>query len=346
MKIKYIVFILYLSSLLVLLAAQAEEPQFSSEPYYHFDTDIPPLPKRYTNNWGMEFVLIPAGVFQMGIPKREPLYNSDSPPHWVQIAQPFYMQSKEVTQGQWEAVMKHSQKPTLNMLYRFAVSQLEGDARIDETANMFAGPKGANYPIYYVLWYDTQLFIRYLQSDLYSDQPYLQYRLPTEAEWEYASRTGKESIYWWGNDPEPRHKWANCSGDSDGYKGLAPVGSFPPNPWGLYDMVGNASEWVQNAHYYPYPEQTSKNNPVRDPLEAIDGYGSTKSYSGIEITYEKDLVYPCRTSVGNRPENHSNSGLGFRLMLSASSVMTQLGMEAHEEEHQSWYKRQVKRNGG
>lgn len=312
----------------------AWEPQLPQEYALEMSRKVRDLPRRYTNSWGMEFVLIPPGVFRVGvgIPEYGGPYNVEYQPHWVRIDQPFYMQTKEVTQGLWSKVMKRSIKPDVNSMASYARRQLNAELayRLFDKADTEA-PRGPDYPVFYTMWYDTNLFIRYLQSESSPQQPYLRYRLPTVAELEYAARAGRDSVYWWGNDPAQRYKWGNCEGPEDGFTGLAPVGSFPPNPWGLYDIVGNVSEQTLNEHYYhvPLPVVTSKDRPLRDPIEAIDGFGEARGLAGNVKTMDGYL--PCSSNIGNATSDlggHTSSG--FRLVLDASSVMTQLNMEALE----------------
>jgi formylglycine-generating enzyme required for sulfatase activity len=97
-------------------------------------------------------------------------------------------------------------------------------------------------PVINVSWEDAQAYAQWL-----SERTGKRYRLPTEAEWEYVARAGTETAYWWGNEVGENH--ANCAGCGSqwGGKQPAPVGSFQPNPWGLYDTAGNVWEWVEDC---------------------------------------------------------------------------------------------------
>jgi formylglycine-generating enzyme required for sulfatase activity len=161
----------------------------------------------------MEFVLIPAGTFQMGSSDSDAY--ADKPVHTVRLTQPFYLGKYEVTQSQWQAVMGNNP------------SKFTGDP---------------NRPVENVSWDDVQEFIRRLNTR----EGGATYRLPTEAEWEYAARAGTTTHWSFGDDESQlgRYAW-----DYDGE--THPVGQLQPNPWGLYDMHGNVGEWVQDwyGHY-------------------------------------------------------------------------------------------------
>jgi formylglycine-generating enzyme required for sulfatase activity len=187
-----------------------------------------------TNSIGMKFVYIEPGTFMMGSPTNESGRNSNETQHQVTLTKGYYMQTTEVTQGQWKAVMNN-------------------------TPSYFRGC-GDNCPVEYVTWNDVQEFITALNQKEKTDV----YRLPTEAEWEYAARAGTTSAYSFGNDSTQLSKYGNfcdskCTyswsndNQNDHYKNTAPVKSYMPNAWGLYDMHGNVWEWCQDW-YGSYPD--------------------------------------------------------------------------------------------
>jgi formylglycine-generating enzyme required for sulfatase activity len=102
-------------------------------------------------------------------------------------------------------------------------------------------------PVSNVSWKDAVAYAEWL-----SKQTGKRYRLPTEAEWEYAARAGTETAYWWGNEVGKNR--ANCDGCGSSWDGkqTAPVASFESNPWGLHDMAGNVWEWAQDCYHDSY----------------------------------------------------------------------------------------------
>ncbi len=185
-------------------------------------------PTTFSNSIGMEFVLIPAGTFTMGSPKNEKGRGTSEARHNVTISHPFYIQSTEVTIEQWRQVMGR---------------------------RLFGGPKGPDHlPVVRISWYDAIKFIKRL--NLHGEGTY---RLPTDAEWEYAARAGSTTAYSWGPDIDcSRAMYSNNPNKSnkcvDHVRSMglkenmpAPVKNYPPNTWGLYDMHGNVWEWCQDG---------------------------------------------------------------------------------------------------
>jgi formylglycine-generating enzyme required for sulfatase activity len=112
------------------------------------------------------------------------------------------------------------------------------------------GYRRGRRPVVDVSWEDAIAYAEWL-----SEQTGKRYRLPTEAEWEYAARAGTETVYWWGNDIQEDGKaWANCNrcGTHEWSKRPAPVGSFQPNAFGVHDTAGNVWEWVQDCWHRSY----------------------------------------------------------------------------------------------
>ena len=213
-----------------------------------FPLPVNALEKTMTNPIGMEFVLIPGGTFKMGSPKDEPNRRKKEMEHQVTIRQAFYMQTTEVTVKQWRAVMGK----------RF-----------------FFKKKGTDHmPVVKVSWQDCIDFIEKLNA-LNEGV----YRLPTEAEWEYACRAGTTLAYAWGKTIDCKDAmYGNNTLKMDvceNYvksKGLptdqpAPVRSYKPNVWGLYDMGGNVWEWCRDW-YGPYGKEAVVD--PRGPGSGID----------------------------------------------------------------------------
>jgi formylglycine-generating enzyme required for sulfatase activity len=200
--------------------------------------------KAYTNSIGMEFVLIPAGTFQMGSNDNDgEAAANEKPRHPVTISKPFYLGKYEVTQAQWEAVMGSSPYtlPRSNPYY-----SLPGMAgRLNKPTNPAT-----------VSWNDAQEFIKRLNQK----EGHTRYRLPTEAEWEYAARAGTTTAYSFGEDARQLRHYA-WFGEDFASGSTHPVGQKEPNGWGLYDVHGNVWEWVQDW----YDERYYANNPSVDP---------------------------------------------------------------------------------
>ena len=176
----------------------------------------------------LEMVLIPAGKFMMGSPESEKGRYNDETQHEVTLTKPYYMGSYAVTQEQWEAVMGNN--PSIKT-------------------------KGAKLPVTNVSWQDCQEFIKKLNAKTDGG-----YRLPTEAEWEYACRAGTTTEYFYGDSLTKSD--ANINGDS-----IKAVGSYKANAFGLYDMHGNVWEWCED-YYEAYSEGS-----VTDPKGPAKGYG-------------------------------------------------------------------------
>ena len=170
----------------------------------------------------LELVTIPAGTYRMGCVSDIDCQENEKPVHWVHIEQPFAKSKHEVTFAQWDACV---------------LGGGCGGHRPDDE-----GRGRGNRPVINVSWDDAQFYVKWL-----SGQTGHGYRLPTEAEWEYAARAGTATAYSWGNDVG--RNLANClhCGSQWDDESSAPVGSFPSNAFGLHDMHGNVMELTQDC---------------------------------------------------------------------------------------------------
>ena len=192
---------------------------------------------RFVSHWESRMVVIPAGSFRMGCVSGISCENYEKPVHEVSI-QSFALSKHEVTFDEWDACVRHG--------------GCNGYGPHD------GGWGRSDRPVIGVSWEDAQSFVSWLSEVTGHD-----YRLPTEAEWEYAARAGTDTKYSWGNDIGRNR--ANC--DSCGSRWdnemTAPVGSFAPNGFGLYDMHGNVSEWVEDCWNWSYSGAPSHGNAWR-----------------------------------------------------------------------------------
>jgi formylglycine-generating enzyme required for sulfatase activity len=216
---------------------RATWPELSKE--QHDEAERLGVPVKFENELGMRFVLIPAGTFLMGVPNDE-RYRSPRAPaqREVEITQPFYMSICEVTNEQYG-------QRTVGLDEHHSSGEW-WDLSLD----------GPTQPVVRVRQLDAVAFAKWLSSV----DGARTYNLPTAAQWEYACRAGSTTRFWWGDTPEDAHRFANgwdvgttqqkkgvmqadpFPGD-DGHRVTAPVATYEPNPWGLFDMHGNAEEW-------------------------------------------------------------------------------------------------------
>jgi formylglycine-generating enzyme required for sulfatase activity len=209
-------------------------------------------PKTFTNSLGMKFVWIPPGTFMMGTPKGENEQESfgrfDETQHKVTLTKGFYMGVHLVTQEQWQEVMGNN-------------------------PSHFKGEK--NLPVDQVSWHDCQEFIKKLRE---KDKAKKAYRLPTEAEWEYACRAGTTTPFHFGETISTEQ--ANYNGKAvygTGKQGVfrqktTPVGSFPANAWGLHDMHGNVWQSCQDCFgNYPKNDVTDPQGPEKGVCRVLRG---------------------------------------------------------------------------
>ncbi len=243
-------------------------------------------PVELTDPFGMKFRLIRAGEFVMGSPRNWKHRGRDEGPrHTVRITRPFYLGVHEVTQGNWKEIM--GTKPWNGQEY---VQERDENA------------------LSCVSWNHAQAFINKLnaQSEKY------QYRLPTEAEWEYACRAGSTTMFCFGNDQDQLGKYAwwggiYNSGTAQGETYAHPVGEKLPNAWGLHDMHGNVWEWCEDW----YDPKYYKVSPSEDPRGPESGTQRVIRGGSWAVTYTI-----CRSTdrVSDSPDKGTEF-YGFRLVL-------------------------------
>ncbi|MFO0811477.1 MAG: SUMF1/EgtB/PvdO family nonheme iron enzyme [Gemmataceae bacterium] len=298
---------------------------------------MPPLPPPpnvarppagdFTNSVGLTMVRLKRGTFVMGSPPGEKDRGVEEFQHEVELTNDFYLGQTEVTVGQFRAFVEATGHRT------DAEASGLGFKRFDPAAGDFVGNKAGSWrvtgmgqtdqhPVVGVSWFDARAFCKWL-----SEKEGRIYRLPTEAEWEYGCRAGSKTAYSFGNDPEELFRHGNgpdgalkrqfpmrrgmIAGD-DGYAFTAPVKSFAPNAFGLYDMHGNVSEWCEDAHETLYYQRSPRRDPnCQDPTNdsrVIRG----GSWEGMPY-YLRSAGRTSSWSAKNR-----DASIGFRIALTAN----------------------------
>jgi formylglycine-generating enzyme required for sulfatase activity len=218
-------------------------------------------------------IVVPPGTFTIGSPPDEAGRRDDEGPQMeIRIARPFAIGQYEVTRQQYEAFLRDTNHPVSGNC--MTDRRKPGAWALDAQTNFHdpGFPQSGNHPAACVSWNDAKAYIAWLNFKAGGN-----YRLLTEAEWEYAARAGSTTAYPWGSNIEDGcghmngfdkvilHKkgdlykgepisFANCS---DGYLNTSPVGSYAPNTFGIYDMIGNLGEWVEDCSTQSYAAMQS-----------------------------------------------------------------------------------------
>jgi len=272
----------------------------------------------------MEFLWVPPGCFKMGSPASDDGFSNEQPEHTVCLTG-FWLGKYTVTVSQFRQFIQATGYKT--------------DAEKVGAANIFnhnglVEIKGLNWrnpgflqndshPVVAVSWNDAQAY-----ADWLSKQNSEIFRLPTEAEWEYAARSGTTTLRFWGDNPDETCKYANvldlmgqrenglemeAFNCSDGYAQTAVVGSYSPNAFGLHDMLGNVMQWCEDIYQVDAYVHHARNNPVT----TVDGVAQRKRKMSRVVrgsswnAISDDVRAPLRTPAG---EDYRYVGIGFRLV--------------------------------
>ncbi|MGY6631083.1 MAG: SUMF1/EgtB/PvdO family nonheme iron enzyme [Wenzhouxiangella sp.] len=222
------------------------------------------------NRDGPAMVVIPAGSFMMGSPDGESdRASNEGPRHRVTIARGFALSRTEITVGQFAEFINATGYRTDaeasggSRVYEARSGRMDRQDGVTWRDDYMGDPAQPDLPVIHVSWNDAVAYVNWL-----SEHTGRNYRLPSEAEFEYALRAGSQDRFWWGDDSPPR-PLENLTGDgdasptnarwrvafrryTDGFWGPAPVGSLEANPFGLYDMGGNVMEWTEDCWHDSY----------------------------------------------------------------------------------------------
>lgn len=282
------------------------------------------FPPTVTNSLGMEFVLVPAGSFQMGARENDSeASETERPVHPVTISQPFYLAVHEVSVGQFAEFVR-------NTNYRTdAKADTQGGQGV-ERSRTDPFPYGRRYsweepgfgqssdsPVVNVSWNDAVSFCRWL-----SRKEGVQYTLPTEAQWEYAYREGKrDTVYPHANQQEGLTEYGNVADasfnshfpkldhlpESDGFLFPTKRGEFKANAFGIHDLVGNVQEWCADRYQRDYYKSSPEVDP-RGPSNTSHGRRVVRGGSWRDVTEHR-----CAYRQGY-DSTYCSNGLGFRIV--------------------------------
>ena len=241
----------------------------------------------------MRLVLVPAGKFMMGSPATEKArFALDETLHEVALSKPFYLGATHVTVDQFAVFVKKTGYTT--------DGEREGGGPTWRSPGI---PQKGNHPVVALSYNDAKAFCDWLTKVSAKNC-----HLPSEAQWEYACRAGTATAYSWGDAPADGKPWANWGGT---HAGTVPAGSLKPNPWGLYDMHGNALQWCGDC-YGAYAK-----GPVTDPAGPAAAFPHDFSGGRSHVLRGGAWHLPpanCRSAYRHwGAVDHRFSSLGFRV---------------------------------
>lgn len=268
-------------------------------------------------------VVVPAGTFTMGSERDGEAERPETPMHAVRLRKDFALGKFEVTYAEFRAFVTATgyvvapgcrvQERALGPRGRL---EWRDDPQASWQAQGFTTPAGDDHPVVCVGRIDALAYVDWLSRSTGH-----RYRLPSEAEWEYAARAGGQGSYFWGSNPDLACKYANLYDRSsharlefgwsyvdcdDGYVELAPVGRFAPNAFGLYDMIGNAYEWTADCYRKTYDGAPRDGSAVEGGSECT--LWSVRGGSWITRPSRNRLTFR-----GRDPNDARYSYFGFRV---------------------------------
>jgi formylglycine-generating enzyme required for sulfatase activity len=255
-----------------------------------------------------EMVVIPPGTFIMGSPETEKYREKDEGQHRVTIDYSFAVSKAPITWDQWEACARDAMcdGQAVEIALR---KEKQGKAETGEYIDYGRG----NRPVVGISWWDAQVFVGWLNKKTGKDQ----YRLLTEAEYEYAARAGTSTAYWWGE--EPSHEYANYGRDADQELGGAaegrdiwvdetsPVCSFPVNGFGLCDMAGNVYQWVEDCYEADGTKLPADGSAVKS------GNCNVRGFRGNSFMSDTKSLRSANRAFVYSPDARGRSFLGIRV---------------------------------
>ena len=340
---------------LILITLAVTQPASSQD-----ETD-----RAVTNSIGQKLRFIPAGRFIMGgqqtgpggFRKDHPEYDGadERPLHPVRLTKPFYIAETEVTVAEFRRFVEATNYVTTNEsngqgIVGFDPHEPEGDRRAkfafrQKSEFNWKNPGFAqqdNHPVVGISWKDAQAFCRWL-----SEKEGVKYRLPTEAEWEFACRAGTQTYFAWGDSYDEIHKLANIGNveyekaypdrayiqwaldvekdQPDPHVHTAPVRSYPANAWGIHDMHGNVWEWVEDVYIdtaYTKYKRPRYDRPIQravDPFNT-ETFNDDGDWRGIRGGCWATSPLHCRSGIRSYYEsNDAAAYLGFRIVRDANA---------------------------
>ena len=253
------------------------------------------MPVEVTNSIGMRLAIIPPGEFEMGSPESaDDKRDRERPQHRVRINRPYYLGVYEATQAEYELVM--GSKPS-------------GFSAKGKDSEKVAGTDTSHHPVETVSWEEAVQFCQQLSAMPKEITSSRSYRLPTEAEWEYACRAGTTTDYSFGDGNMMDFGWfkANSAGVT------MPVGQKHPNAWMLHDMHGNVLEWCRDWYLADFYERSPVRDPVGPPV------GTERVLRGGNVGSGRTGVHRSAYRHGVPPDRRFNT-VGFRVVCEIASA--------------------------